>query len=182
MPPATALAFRAVGAVPAPLLRDVLARVSRRTTIPCSVAPPAPELDVPAVDGRDQWDADLLLAALERSAAAADDGTIVVGLAARDMGSRIFTHFFGRARLGGRAVVVSLARLAPTFYGLAPDADLTARRGALEVLHELGHVHGLRHCNRPDCLMRLAHNVEAIDQRGPAFCADCTAQLPAGMR
>ena len=187
MPPSAALTFRAVGAVPAPLLHDVLTGVSRRTTIPCSAAPPdrefdSPSANVPSVDGRDQWDADQLLAALELSAAAAGEGTIVVGLSARDMGSRIFTHFFGRARLGGRAVVVSLARLAPTFYGLAADAELTARRGALEVLHELGHIHGLRHCHRPDCLMHLAHNVEAIDQRGPAFCADCAAQLPPGMR
>lgn len=178
----SALAFRAIGAVPGPLLHDVLTRVSRRTTIPCSVAPRDGDLVAPEVEGRDQWDADGLLAALEDRAAAAAPGTVLVGLSARDMGSRIFTHFFGRARVGGRAVVVSLARLAPTFYGLAPDPDVTARRGALEVLHELGHVHGLHHCDLPTCLMRLAHNVEAIDLRGPEFCAACELRLPPGMR
>ena len=42
----------------------------------------------------------------------------------------VFSFFFGRARQGGRAALVSLARLHPGFYGL-PDIDRAAARKAL---------------------------------------------------
>jgi archaemetzincin len=173
-----ALAFRAVGALPQPLLRQVVARVSRLVGVPCRPLAADDEVATVAVPGRDQWDADRLLAELETRAAAFDAGTVVVGLAAKDMGNPIFTHFFGRARVGGRAVLVSAARLTPEFYGLPQSDDVTARRAALEVLHELGHVVGLRHCALPTCLMRLAQTVEAIDGRGGEFCAPCAERLP----
>lgn len=182
------LAFLPIGPVAPDLARDVVVRVSRAVSVPCRLdasvralpgdgAPPA------AVAGRDQWDADRLLADLEARCAeppggAPGDGAVLVGLAARDIGNAVFTHFFGRARLGGRAALVSLARLTPEFYGLPADADATARRAALEVLHELGHVAGLGHCAHPGCLMRLAHHVEAIDLRGTSFCGACRGRLP----
>ncbi|MCE9635519.1 MAG: archaemetzincin [Planctomycetes bacterium] len=180
----SALAFRAVGAIAQPLLRDVVTRVSRMVGLPCRALALDDEVRTASVVGRKQWDADRLLAELEMRAEAlavppiGAPGTVLVGLAAEDMGNAIFTHFFGRARIGGGAVVVSVARLSPTFYGMPDDPDLTARRASLEVLHELAHVAGLRHCTLPNCLMRLAHNVEAIDLRGGAFCAECASRLP----
>lgn len=179
----SALVFRAVGRVPDALLQDVAHRVSRDVGVPCRTG--AAVADAPGqriaddVPGRDQWDADRLLLALESQQEA--DGAVLVALAARDMGNAVFTHFFGRARLGGRVVLVSLARLAPDFYGLPADAAATARRAAREVLHELGHVAALAHCPVPACLMRLARNVEAIDVRGGAFCPGCAARFPRGL-
>jgi archaemetzincin len=179
MEPVAALAFRAVGVVAPALVADVAHRVSRRVSVPCRVVADGGAIAAPDVAGRDQWDADLLLAALETQAAAsAQMGTVLVGIAARDIGNPIFTHFFGRARLGGRALLVSTARLAPGFYGMADDAAVTAQRAALEVLHELGHVAGLRHCATAACLMRVTSTVEMIDLRGSEFCASCTALLP----
>lgn len=179
-----ALAFRAVGALSPSLLRDVVGRVSRLVGVPCRSLASPPEVPAADVPGRNQWDADRLLADLEAVAAplaappAGAPGTVLVALAARDMGNPIFTHFFGRARVGGNAVVVSVARLSPTFYGMADDPDLTARRTSLEVLHELGHVAGLPHCTVQTCLMRVTRSVEAIDLRGGAFCAECASRLP----
>ena len=48
---------------------------------------------------------------------------MIVGVTSLDVGLPIFTFVFGRARQGGSAAVVSLARLEPAFYGLAPDAE-----------------------------------------------------------
>ena len=51
-----------------------------------------------------------------------------LGLTEQDLAIPIFTFVFGRARSGGWAAVVSLARLDPTFYGLPSDEDELIRR------------------------------------------------------
>jgi len=174
-----ALEFLAVGPVPAALVADVALRVSRAVPVPCRVATSTPSIAAPLLDGRGQIDADRLLVEVE---AHATGGVVLAALVARDMGNPIFTHFFGRARLGGRALIVSLARLSPAFYGDADDASTAARRAAIEVNHELGHVAGLRHCDDGRCLMHLAHTVDAIDVRGTTWCAACAARLPSALR
>jgi len=92
----------------------------------------------------------------------------------------IFTHVFGGARNGGHTAVVSLARLKPEFYGLPPDPALTTRRAVAEVLHEVGHLAGLAHCDDYRCLMHFSPEVEMIDLRGTTFCRSCAAELPPG--
>ncbi len=172
------IAVSPLGALPAEQLDGVLAELSRHIEIPCrKVAPlagPAPDL----VPGRAQTDADRLLARLE---SAATGGVPLVGLTAHDLGLPLFTFVFGRARLGGHAAVVSLARLEPGHYGLPPDPGLLQRRAVAEILHELGHVAGLRHCSVARCLMRFAASVEAVDLRGLSFCPACAASLPRGL-
>jgi archaemetzincin len=174
-----ALEFVAIGPLPPAFVSDVAERVSRAVALPCRVGATPPRIEAQELDGRPQLDADRLLGEMERLATRA--GVVLAALAARDIGSPIFTHFFGRARLGGRALVVSVARLRPAYYGLADDATTAARRAALEVAHELGHVAGLRHCDDAGCLMRFAHSVEAIDSRGATWCAACAARLPRGI-
>jgi archaemetzincin len=79
---------------------------------------------------------------------------------------------FGEAALGGAWAVVSLARLD------SPDGrDLLRPRLLVEALHELGHLAGLSHCDRPACAMARAAHPEHIDRKEPAFCPDCLATL-----
>jgi archaemetzincin len=124
---------------------------------------------------REQLDADALLRNLEARAPA---DVVLVGVTPFDVGVPIFTFVFGRARQGGSAAVVSLARLDPSFYGLPADPEKATRRAVDEILHELGHVAGLRHCEDSSCLMRFVASVDQIDVRGSAFCTPCAARLP----
>lgn len=170
------LQFVSIGAVSPALLADVVARVSRRVAVPCRIVAAGAPFPLTDLRGRSQVDADKLLSEVE--ARATSPGAVLAALSAHDMGNPVFTHFFGRARLAGNALVVSLARLSPAYYGLPEDPALHARRAALEVVHELGHVAGLHHCRTGTCLMSLARNVEAIDQRGASFCERCAAAMP----
>jgi archaemetzincin len=158
---------------------DLAARLSRRTRAPWRVSPASAAISLPPLPGRDQADADGLLAILDEQSS---DGAVAVGLTAADIAIPIFTFVFGRARQGGRAAVVSLARLDPAFYGLAPDRERLYERATAEVLHELGHVANLGHCNDASCLMSFAGSVEKVDVRGSAFCSACDALLPRWLR
>lgn len=167
-----------------PRIREIAREMSRILPIPCSVlADPLP-VSVAILEGRNQLDADRLLSEVERLA---DEPRIALcGVAGQDLGHPLFTHFFGRARRDGRAMVISLARLSPAFYGLPEDDTLMVRRACLEIIHELGHLAGLLHCDRYRCIMHFAPTVEAIDTRGDWFCPDCVdafrASLPAAHR
>ena len=165
-----------VAAPPRALVEAVTAALSRRVSVPCSIRSAPEEFQVPHIPGRNQADADRLLAAVE--ALEPPPGHLLVGLTAEDIGHPIFTHFFGRARHYGSAAVVSLARLTPAFYGLPEDLELTVRRTVREIVHEMGHLVGLEHCDDWQCIMRFASTVEAIDNRGLAFCATCATELP----
>jgi archaemetzincin len=167
-----------LGAVGPPLpgtLAGLAARLSRRVAAPCRVIELG-AMPLPRLPDRDQLDADRVVAALEERAAAGDG--VLLGVTALDAAVPVFSFVFGRARLGGRAALVSLARLTPAFYGLPPDPQLLLRRAADEALHELGHTAALPHCPDASCLMRFAGTVEKADVRGSRFCDACRSRLP----
>jgi len=165
-----------VAAPPRDLVEAVTAALSRRVSVPCSIRSAPADFEVPHIPGRNQADADRLLTAVEDLDP--PEGHVLVCLTAEDIGHPIFTHFFGRARHFGAAAVVSAARLDPVFYGLRADRELTVLRTVLEIVHEMGHLAGLEHCEDWGCIMRFASSVEAIDNRGRTFCAECAVDLP----
>jgi archaemetzincin len=177
--PLLALDFLTIEAFPRALAEELAAAVSRRVLVPCRLREEPLETELPKLPSRSEVDADFLLKRLEAKQAAS--GTILVGLTMQDLGTPVFTFVFGLARRGGPAALVSLARLRPDFYGLAPDLGLTVRRAVAEILHEVGHVGGAQHCNDFSCLMHFANNVETVDLRGSAFCPSCAANLPRGL-
>jgi archaemetzincin len=153
---------------------DLAARLSRRLRVPVRLEE-EPRAEPALLPDRDQGDADALLAEVE---AGAKGGEVAVAVAAKDLAIPVFTFVFGRARQGGRAAVVSLARLDPAFYGLGEDRERLTQRALLEVVHELGHVGALAHCPDAACIMSFAGSVERVDVRGDDFCPPCARRLP----
>jgi len=54
--------------------------------------------------------------------------------------------------LAGPAAVVSTHRLRDEYYGLPPREEAVSQRLFKELLHELGHTQGLRHCTDWRCV------------------------------
>ena len=123
---------------------------------------PVREMEIPAVDfaydaGRRQYGSIAVLEMLLRLRP--PDAGKLLAVTDRDLFVPVLTFVFGQAQLGGRAAVVSLARLRQEFYGLAaqPRSVRRARRqggaarnrpsvraGALrgpELRHVAGHQH-----------------------------------------
>jgi archaemetzincin len=105
------------------------------------------------------------------------NGVKAMAIVPCDLFIPILTYVFGEAEVGGNVAIVSSYRLAPERYGLAPDAGLHADRLFKEVVHELGHAHGLVHCLTQECVMHSSSSVEEIDLKGRAFCTACAAIL-----
>lgn len=109
-------------------------------------------------------------------------GSAVVGVTGLDLFVPVFTFVFGEAQVTGHAAVISTHRLRDEYYGLPPNPALVLERLMKELLHELGHTQGLRHCGDWRCVMSSAHTVERIDVRQAAFCPDCARFLHARAR
>jgi archaemetzincin len=87
----------------------------------------------------------------------------------------VLTFVYGEAQLGGRAAVVSTARLLVE-QGGRPDAAQVADRIVKECVHELGHTFGLLHCDTPGCVMTRSVNLIEVDAKATTLCAPCEAR------
>lgn len=99
----------------------------------------------------------------------------VLGVTDRDLFIPILTYVFGEAQLGGKAAVVSTARL-------VEDVELFGRRLlverlAKEAVHEVGHAFGLVHCGTVECVMSRSPAVREVDEKRPELCGECRARL-----
>ena len=104
----------------------------------------------------------------------------VLGLTEADCYAPGLNFIFGQAVLDGRAALVALPRLRPSFYGLAEDPELYQQRALKECVHELGHTWGLRQCPDPGCVMHFSNTLADTDAKGAAFCARCQPAHAAG--
>lgn len=86
------------------------------------------------------------------------------------------TFVFGEATLGGGWALVSTARLGEE-PGAPSDPELVRRRVLTEAVHELGHLGGLQHCPRPECVMHPSRLVADVDVKSSHFCPDCHQTL-----
>ncbi|MHB1361356.1 MAG: archaemetzincin family Zn-dependent metalloprotease [Thermoleophilia bacterium] len=103
---------------------------------------------------------------------------LLMGITGLDIFLPRLNFVFGVADRERGAAVVSLHRLRPEFYGSPPDAGLLLRRALKEVIHEAGHMLGLSHCRRAECIMHFSNAIGDTDSKGPGFCGECRAKLP----
>lgn len=103
--------------------------------------------------------------------------TIRLGIANVDLFVPELSFVFGEASQERRAAVVSIARLDPEFYGELANSEKLFRRASTEAIHELGHVFGLNHCERTDCVMWFSNTLAQTDRKGLEFCTRCAERI-----
>lgn len=86
---------------------------------------------------------------------------------------------FGEAAQGGAWAVIALARLRDDLWS-TDRSRLLRERILKEALHELGHLAGLEHCERPECVMFPSETLEDTDRKSDARCPGCEAAAPGG--
>lgn len=124
---------------------------------------------------RRQYDGNQILKAVELLHPSPDFKTM--GLFRVDLYIPILTYIFGQAQLRGNTGIASLYRLKNELYGLDQNRILLINRFRKVVIHEMGHMFGLIHCQNPICIMRSSTYVEDIDQKENHFCPACSNAL-----
>ncbi len=100
----------------------------------------------------------------------------VLGIVSVDLYAEPLNFVFGQAVIGGRAGVISTARLA------TQKRELLRERVIKEAVHELGHTFGLAHCTNPSCVMFFSNSLGDTDSKGKRYCDDCLKKVPSAWK
>jgi archaemetzincin len=115
---------------------------------------------------RQQYDAMSILAYIaDRKSTDVDLG---IGLVAVDIYSHGTNFIFGLADPLKRTAIVSLYHLA---------GEKMKERTSKEVIHEIGHLVGLRHCANQECIMHFSNTINDTDKKNISFCKACGSKI-----
>lgn len=87
---------------------------------------------------------------------------------------------FGAALLSGRIGVYSFARYDPAFYGEKRTGEtrkMIQRRSSKVLVHEVGHMFGLKHCIYFLCVMNGSNHLKESESRPLHLCPVCLRKL-----
>ncbi len=101
----------------------------------------------------------------------------VVGITEVDLYVPRLQYVFGEADPLSRTAIVSLCRLRQEYYGLEPDEAVFFQRAVKEIVHELGHTFGLRHCPDNRCVMHFSNSLADTDLKEAQFCGRCRPKI-----
>ena len=161
--------------IPDAMLRKLRDHLHDYLSLPVRVTRNMPVPEGSYERNRNQYNSTWILREILRQTP--DDAIKVVGIIDKDLCIPILTFVFGEAQLGGKASIVSIARLRQEFHGLSPDDGILFERLVKEVLHELGHNFGLIHCSDRECIMYLSNTVRDVDRKKTTYCASCDTVL-----
>lgn len=154
------------------LLDYLKSNIIRITGIPVSVSKNKINIKQYYNDERAQYDAAKIIQQIEQQAL-----SLTVICTGADLYIPIFTYVFGLAKLNGRVAIVSSHRLKNSFYGLQDDRERLEERMLKEIIHELGHLAGLRHCSQPSCVMSSSTSADELDVKDNSYCRLCLKKL-----
>ncbi|HUU74637.1 MAG TPA: archaemetzincin family Zn-dependent metalloprotease [Methanoregulaceae archaeon] len=129
------------------------------------------------IGSRRQNDARVVLDGIDVYKRRMDIHNPVLLVISRDIFMEGAEFLFGLARPSTGSAVVSCARLDNDYYGLRRDEDELLDRISKESAHELGHLFGLDHCKKPDCIMHNPITLDDLSRKRRFYCQDCKKQL-----
>ena len=164
-----------LGEVPEIALKVIAAHISGYLNLSVRILSPLEHPEYALDERRFQYNAGIILKALESMRFT--DYDKVIGVLNLDLFIPIFTHVFGEAKQGGKFALVSMFRLGKNPDGSPSPSSLIYERAAKVALHELGHLFNLLHCREKKCLMHFSGGIQALDETPIYLCRYCSAFL-----
>lgn len=121
---------------------------------------------------KDQCDSETILKTLKNEMGKNEK---VVGITSKDIYFGELNFVFGMS--AEDVCVISTARLDPQFYENPANFDVLIKRVLKEIIHEVGHMFGLKHCSNQICVMNFSNSVSYVDDKKDEFCKDCTLKI-----
>jgi len=87
-----------------------------------------------------------------------------------------WNYVFGQAMLDARVGVYSLVRFYPAFWGQKESEAAEQkglRRSLATLVHEAGHMFGVWHCQKYECVMNGSNSLSESDRRPIHLCPEC---------
>lgn len=124
---------------------------------------------------RKQYLASLILEELEKFKRNFDEKWLAI--CDFDLYSEGLNFIFGQANPNSQIAIISLTRLREEFYGLPRNEKIFIERIKKEVVHELGHLFYLGHCQNKKCVMHFSNCLADTDEKSSDFCGKCKKNL-----
>jgi len=102
-------------------------------------------------------------------------GFRVVGLISEDIAYPEFNFLLGLAARNQRGALISVYRLKNS------NKSIYLERVKKELMHELGHTFGLKHCKK-ECVMQFSNTVFDVDIKPSKFCNTCAELIKEHLR
>jgi archaemetzincin len=160
-----------LGRVEDDVLRVVADSLQGVLRIPVDVWSAMPIPEDAFMRGRNQYNAMTIIRYLAENHS--DTSLKVLGIMDKDICNPIITYVFGEAYMGGRAAVMSSARLSATPSGEPVSRELFLDRVVKVALHEIGHTFNIPHCHTGRCVMRASNNLIELDDKLNYLCDYC---------
>jgi len=170
------ITLRPVGTIDNHPLEELKEKLAPVFGCPVEMKPGIGDLDRAYDPKRKQYQSSFLLSSL--NALGKEKEEKLLGIADVDLYAPGLNFVFGEADINSGVAIISLCRLRQEFYGLPPDKALFLERALKEMVHELGHTFGLRHCSNSKCVMRFSNCLADTDWKQATFCSQCRPRLP----
>mgnify|MGYP006275074183 CR=1 FL=1 len=176
MNPTGFIAVSPVGKIPDRLLNIIARAVEKNFSFHTRIAPILEDISFAFDPERHQYNSTKILEKLAEKSSG--EYVKVIAVTREDLFIPILTHVYGEAQLGGKACIVSTARL----ESILDTEEKGCNRVMKEALHELGHTFHLTHCRDESCLMHYCRKVYDVDKKFFRFCRYCSIFLSDGLK
>jgi len=167
-----------IGDIPSWMVDTIAKDVGQFFGCSARVEPVLSDISIAYNAERNQYHSTKILEMLEENAPT--DCIKIIAVTNEDLFIPILTHVYGEAQLGGKACIISIARL---IQGLEVEIVSTGcKRIVKEAIHELGHTFDLRHCKDEMCIMHYCRKIEDVDRKSSQFCRYCNIFLADNIR
>ena len=168
------------GEIPEIALRDLVTHIQSHFNLSAVVLPPIQYPSAAYDERRKQYNAAIIIRALESIPFPGFDK--IIGVLNLDLFVPIFTHVLGEAQEGGKYALASMFRLRRGRGGSPPLMEKIIRRLSKVALHEIGHLFDAGHCMDGKCLMHFSGSLQDLDSISLNFCAYCSEYLREAIR